>query len=162
VKDDLAGRKIRCPGCKEVLKVPEPAMDDEDAAELLLMEGPPPAKPPQPPVADDYGVLEKVKPKARRIDRDDDDDAEKEDRSERRRRKRRDPWRQAESREERGGAFSGIAVSPSITTGMLMMVGAVVWFCLGIMLIDTIFFYPPVMFVLGAAAVVKGILGRED
>lgn len=43
-----------------------------------------------------------------------------------------------------------------------MMVGAVVWFVLGIVLIDRIFFYPPVMFVLGIGAVWRGATGQED
>ena len=42
-----------------------------------------------------------------------------------------------------------------------MMVGAVVWFGLGL-LADRIFFYPPIMFVLGLISFIKGLMGRED
>jgi hypothetical protein len=54
----------------------------------------------------------------------------------------------------------GIAVHPSIVTGLLMMVGAVVWFVLGLMA-GWIYFYPPVLFVLGIGAVVRGFMGAE-
>ena len=41
-----------------------------------------------------------------------------------------------------------------------MMVGAVVWFVAGLAA-NRIFFYPPVLFILGIVAVFKGITGRE-
>lgn len=40
------------------------------------------------------------------------------------------------------------------------MLGAVVWFVLGLMG-GRIFFYPPIMFVVGMVAVVKGVMGSE-
>ena len=48
----------------------------------------------------------------------------------------------------------------TITYGILMMVGAVVWFVVGLAG-DVIFFYPPVMFVLGFIALVKGLMRTE-
>jgi hypothetical protein len=48
-------------------------------------------------------------------------------------------------------------VDPSIIGGIVMMVGAVVWFVVGLKF-GIIFFYPPVLFVLGIAAFVKGLL----
>ncbi|MFO1003686.1 MAG: hypothetical protein U0936_25425 [Planctomycetaceae bacterium] len=45
-------------------------------------------------------------------------------------------------------------------TGILMMVGAVVWFVVGLMG-DRIFFYPPVLFVLGIISFFKGLFGSE-
>ena len=44
---------------------------------------------------------------------------------------------------------------------VLMMVIAVVWFVLALSL-GWIFFYPPVMFVLGLVAVVKGFMGYDE
>lgn len=43
-----------------------------------------------------------------------------------------------------------------IVTGIAMMAGAVVWF-FGGLLAGVIFFYPPVMFVLGLVALINGI-----
>jgi hypothetical protein len=54
----------------------------------------------------------------------------------------------------------GIAVHPSIITGVLMMVGAVVWFFLGLAA-DRIFIYPPILFVLGIGAVIRGFTGQD-
>lgn len=45
-------------------------------------------------------------------------------------------------------------------TGILMMVGAAVWFVFGLMG-DRIFFYPPVLFVLGIISFFKGLFGSE-
>ena len=48
----------------------------------------------------------------------------------------------------------------SVITGILMMVGAVVWF-VGGLAFGIIFFKPPVLFVLGFIALVKGIVSKE-
>lgn len=45
-------------------------------------------------------------------------------------------------------------------TGILMMVGAAVWFVVGLMA-DVIYFYPPVLFVLGIISFFKGLFGSE-
>lgn len=48
----------------------------------------------------------------------------------------------------------------SVLTGILMMVGALVWF-FGALALGWIFWYPPVMFVLGFITLVKGIMRTE-
>ena len=48
----------------------------------------------------------------------------------------------------------------SIITGILMMVGAAVWFFVGLAA-GIIFFYPPILFILGFIALIKGVL-RSD
>jgi len=67
----------------------------------------------------------------------------------RRRRRRRDD-----------GGFS-ISISPAIFTGLGMMLAAVVWFVLGLFF-GWIFFYPPILFVLGCIVFVKSLMGYED
>src|SRR5215831_3956291 len=49
----------------------------------------------------------------------------------------------------------------TIWGGVGMMVGAVVWFVLGWMA-GRIFFYPPILFVLGVAAVGKGLMAPAE
>lgn len=49
----------------------------------------------------------------------------------------------------------------SIVSGLLMMVGAVVWFVAGLAF-DRIFFYPPILFIFGLIAFVKGLFGRGE
>ncbi len=166
VKDELAGKKIRCPACKQVLLVPAPEIEitvEEDAAGYLMAEEPAPR------------VRKPVKTR--------DEDEEQEDNDERitskpaawpkpaprreydedpsPRRKKRRPRRRDDD-DERSGFLPAISISPTIITGLLMMIGAVVWFVLGLVLIDRIFFYPPIMFILGIGAVWRGATGQED
>jgi hypothetical protein len=52
----------------------------------------------------------------------------------------------------------GVVIDSSILGGLAMMIGAAVWFFVGLSQ-GVIFFYPPVMFVLGGIAVIRGIFG---
>ncbi len=47
----------------------------------------------------------------------------------------------------------------AILAGAAMMVGAVVWFVVGWMA-GRIFFYPPILFVIGAVSLGKGLLAK--
>jgi hypothetical protein len=80
-------------------------------------------------------------------------------RNEPRRPKPTRPKRSRDDDERRG--YSRIYVSPAVITGVLMMVGATVWF-FGALALGVIFIYPPILFVLGLVAVVKGFLGHEE
>jgi hypothetical protein len=44
--------------------------------------------------------------------------------------------------------------------GLLLMLGAVVWFFVALLVFDVIFFYPPIMFIIGLVAFFKGIAGK--
>ena len=55
----------------------------------------------------------------------------------------------------RGGPTNAGAIA-----GILMMVGAVVWFVVGLSL-DIIFFYPPILFIIGLIAFIKGLASRQ-
>ena len=48
----------------------------------------------------------------------------------------------------------------SLGFGLLAMVGAVVWFVVGLMN-DTIFFYPPILFIIGLISFVKGLVNKS-
>ncbi len=52
---------------------------------------------------------------------------------------------------------SGGRTDGGVIIGILMMVGAVIWF-VGGLAFDIIFFYPPILFVLGLVATIKGAL----
>jgi hypothetical protein len=156
VKDELAGRKVRCPECQGAVVVP-PAVPTKSAAEAddaqvrtSVTGTPGKVKAKGPPPLEDAAHNErpKAKPVARKTAQDADDEDEPPPRSIRKK-----------SRSKSG--YSGFAVSPSIVVGALMMLGAIVWFCAG-MALDIIFFYPPIMFVLGLISFVKGLMGRED
>jgi hypothetical protein len=121
VKDELAGKKIRCPSCQQVLLVPAPEVEilDEDAAvNYLLTEEP--------------EVKVKSSRKARR-DEDDEDNEERitsrptalakpmprrDEEEDRPRRPRRTRLRQRE--EERSSFLPAISISPTMMTGVSM------------------------------------------
>ena len=52
-------------------------------------------------------------------------------------------------------------LNAGVLGGLAAMVGAVIWFVVGLFN-DIIFFYPPVLFVLGLIAMVKGALNRNE
>jgi hypothetical protein len=144
VKEELAGREIRCPTCKTAMLVPglrEPVPDEVEVEVLdqdTIKSGPPPARRKKSGVDDECeDELPSIRKKRKR----------------RRRRSEESGWSMPE--------LPRIAVSPTIWMGLAMMVGAVVWFFTALAL-GWIFFYPPVMFVLGALAVFRGLAGQED
>jgi hypothetical protein len=150
LRDECAGKRIRCPECQKVLAVPEAVVETSG---FNVEQNPKPnqsvsTRPKEPPIP--------VRPP-----RDDDD----EDNRPRAKRKPlssdpmlKDYYRRTAKPRRRGPS---IAVSPAVITGVLMMVIAVVWFVLALSL-GWIFFYPPVMFVLGLVAVVKGFMGYDE
>ena len=157
VKDEFAGKKIRCSACKIIVVVPLLEAED-DAVNFLLTEDP--------------GL--KVAPvKSRPVD-----DEEPRPRKDERITSNPAPWpktappekpsrvpkrkkRLSES-EDRASYGPAFVISPTVATGALMMIGAVVWFFGALIFLDRIFFYPPIMFVLGIGALFRGLTGQED
>ena len=163
VKDEHAGKRVRCPACSDVLAVPK----SEPAFEVVEDEEPVPRAAP---------VRAKVVAVSR--DRDDDDDDEDDDRprSKRkgydvedeeeedrpRKKKKRKPKRKNDQPQE----HSHFGLEKSIMTGgvaggLLAMIIAVVWFVVGLMN-DRIFFYPPILLIVGLVAFFKGLMGGGD
>jgi hypothetical protein len=152
VKDEIAGKKIRCPVCKQVLEVPVPEMDvemEDDAADTQIREQPAPKVPARSKPRDDYDEEEDDEPPRR-----------KKKRSKKKHELQKLRWSDVEERPRREHR-PWIVISPAIVTGVLMMIGAVVWFAAGLAF-GRIFFYPPVLFIFGIAAVVRGLMGHED
>lgn len=65
--------------------------------------------------------------------------------------KKREPFRMEKS-----------VLNGGIVGGILAMVGATVWFFVAYIYMDIIFFYPPVLFVIGVISLVKGIAKRNE
>ena len=159
VKDESAGKRVRCSQCKSVLRVSKPVVEvevevdvEDDASEMLRAESPPPKR-------------------RNREPRDEDDDEADERISEKPTRRIKPvapekraskPKRRRRERDDEGGYIPMLVVSPTIISGVLMMLGAIVWFVLGIALVDRIYFYPPILCCLGIAAIVRGLMGHED
>jgi hypothetical protein len=165
-KDVQPGRTIRCPACGNGLKVPAPAPVPEpvgvfdsgsDEFEALLASAaagpsvaPPAANRPVPPPVP--APLPMVPPPLQQ---------------------QPTAWAtpptltyaQAQARQktkpqprvvfERGWFGS---VNSGAIGGILMMIIAAAWFFVGLSF-NRIFFYPPILFVIGAIAVIKGVLG---
>jgi hypothetical protein len=208
VKEEWAGRRARCPMCKQPLTVPDPAKrpaeEDEEVIDAVAAEEEADPRVIQKPKArpgrksdddrtrrrirDEEEVYEAdlveeeppsrvtTKPKARpRLDRHDD---EEDDRPRRRRDEededdRRDsrrpvsgprrveearPRRRRKTRESGGW---GIHISAGVLGGLGMMAFATVWFVVGLYA-GWIYFYPPILFIAGLVAFVKGLMGVED
>ncbi len=151
IKDDLAGRKIRCPACKSILAVPAAvlleAVEDGEPAEAL-------------PVQSSRRAAIQAEPPevlpARRRSRDDDDEEE------RRPVKRRPKLRRESSRDPNVKKQSGFGgINAGVGGGLLMILIAVVWFvpCAAM---GVYFIYPPILAVIGVVAIIKGLVGSGD
>lgn len=62
--------------------------------------------------------------------------------------------------ENSGGSFESKVLNGGTGAGALAMGGAALWFVIGLMN-DTIFFYPPILFILGLIAFFKGLAKNE-
>ena len=145
VADEYAGRRVKCPACGGATTVPEPEPEFEvieDPSEPIAAPPPPKAR----PVA---------KPTARRRADDDDDDYDDEERP-----RKKKKWKKPKKRPA-AATSSGDGGSGGVAGGLLMMVGAVVWFVVGLAF-DWVFFYPPILFILGLVAFVKGLAGNSE
>jgi hypothetical protein len=182
IKDECAGRKIRCPECKSVLTVPQPKKKAEPEEILLeVVEEDEPEEIELEVIEEEEEELEEVLPAepqsrrsaiqsapakrpARLSSSEDDeriqatrprDEDEDHPRPKRRRPKlRREEARGPEIAFEKGWFGS---INSGIAGGLLMMFIAVVWFFGGLM-VNVLFWYPPVLFVIGIIAVIKGIV----
>ncbi|MBI2807178.1 MAG: hypothetical protein HYX68_19525 [Planctomycetes bacterium] len=165
VKDDKAGRKVRCPECDEVVRVPEAEEEEDDSASAIAVAPKlPPRKPPKPTFDD---ADDEPRQKSRRRVDEDEEEGEDEDRRRPKSKRRRDDddepddRRRSRSRDKSDASFSQPSTAlATIGVGLLMILGSIVWF-VGGLFFDIIFFYPPVLFVLGIIAVVRGAMQRS-
>lgn len=200
VKDELGGRKGKCPTCGELFPIP--------------LKGTPPPVPAgqrvavddEPDVVDDADIVEEPASKSksgvrrtsgskvrrevdddrprRRRDNDEDDDRpsrsrqryeeDEDDRPRTKRRARDDGYddyddrprrrrKRVEKKPEHGGWF-GLekrVLGGGVIGGVIAMLVAVAWFVLGLMA-DRIFFYPPILFVVGLVAFIRGLVSGGD
>jgi len=140
VKEALAGKKIRCADCSELIKVP--AQEAEEDAEFDEFAGLPPA----------------------RAGNDDDEDEDEPSLPPRvkRRSKPAKSTVKADKPARQDHANKGWFESTfgSVLGGILMMVVAIVWFVVGLFG-DRIFFYPPVLLIIGFVTLCKGLFSSK-
>lgn len=206
LKDEFAGKRGRCPACREIIQVPAPESEAEYGDYEVVDDDPPP----QPAVSkrardddddrpsrsrlpdDDDGdnwprsrrriedddddnsrpqsrfhkavADERDRPLSRRRDeddednrprsrrRDDDDESSSKPRSKIKKKKKKDDAEQPHQLTGTAAMFGGIG----------MMIGAIVWFVLGIVYQDKIYFFPPILFVMGIGAFIRGMQEESD
>jgi len=163
VADQLVGKRCRCPGCGEIRSVPEARTADPEAARAD--ESPIAAGKPRRPVTEIRAQRRGDIPEVLPAD-DDDEEAYKprdeeayEPRSKEERPRRREKKLVRKRLPERKGFFAfekGLADKGALA-GVLMIVIAVVWFVCGLIFLDRLFFYPPILFVIGVIAFIKGL-----
>jgi len=163
VKDELAGRKIRCPGCTAILAVPKPETPpdtEEEALNLLLEDS---DEPPSGSLTDvndapRTDAMQESRPGPR-------PPRDEPERPEWKWKKKATPAPKSLRKprtKSGGGLFNNVNPNYGVMGfGLLMMLGAVVWF-LGALAAGWIFFYPPVLFFLGVGTFFKGLMGRTD
>lgn len=137
VKDELAGKRIRCPTCKSALSVP--SGDDDDFLNDLPV---PPVRKKKPRTDEDEELAElppalPAPKKKKKADTEDEAD---------------------ESSNSRAGGFG--SASAGIGGGILMIIIAIVWFVVGLYA-GYIYFYPPVLLVLGIVSIGKGMMNND-
>lgn len=168
IKDDLAGRKIRCPACKLILLVPaaEKEIDPDDLVLDVLRADDPDDVPSE--RESRRAAIQSEPPEAlpvRRRSREDDEEVssirrrQDDDRPVKRRPKlRREDARRGPRVAFEPGWFG--SVNAGVVGGLLMILIAVVWFVAGLA-VGYIFFYPIFLVVAGIAAIGKGLVGRD-
>lgn len=144
VKESLAGKKIRCPECQSILAVPAKEDDDDLPMEVMPADE-------EPVRRNASRAAVQAEPNPRRREEKDDEEPPIQKRSKRSRNiKKREPLVSFEP-----GWFGSI--NSGVVGGLLMMLIAVVWFVVGL-IGGIIFFYPPILFIVGFIAIVKGAL----
>jgi hypothetical protein len=166
----LWGKKVRCPQCGQVLAVPAavaaaPAATTRKLSTNAVTAGskrasvPVKAPPASRPVAevDDVEFIDDADDPYVDLPAPDEDDLPPRQRP-RSKPKKRKKIRKSSS----GGAFGAEKgmLGAGVLGGMGLMAAAVVWFVVGLMF-GYIFYYPPVMFVIGLIAMIKGFISRD-
>ena len=136
VKDDFAGQRALCPFCKAEIRVPSQERPG-GRSEYALADDDPPRR-------------EDREDEPRRPRRRDEDDEP------RRRARLRDRDEDIPVRKRKSGGTNG-----GVLSGVLMMVGALVWF-FGALAFGVFFIYPPILFIVGLVTFIKGLAGNSD
>ncbi len=154
IDNHYAGMAVTCPTCNQL--VTAPAAPRRMVARPLA---PRHAADPGYEVVDEPTRNSPSRPRVVRDDEEDDDrprrrsrrdDEDEDDRPRRRRRAGKDEPASIEARVFRG----------TVVGGLVAMLIAVVWFIVGLFG-GIIFFYPPILFVIGMVGFVRGIVSRD-
>ncbi len=152
LKEELAGRRVRCPACQGVLTVPRLPSAEDEALAILLADSPEEKPRPTSPVRREAPPEPTPAPRPQ-------------------------PWaapsrdldvRKKEKKGRERDGSPGVAFeegwfgsfNAGVVGGLLMVLIAVVWFVLGLAG-GIIFFYPPILFVIGLVAIARGLFSQK-
>jgi len=166
IKDEFAGRKIRCSACKSVLAVPATPKEPEDLAlEVLRSDEPEEDRPPPRDVRRSAIQTEppEVLPARPRPPREEGTSTVRRRADDRPIKPRPKPRRENSRRAPRVAFEEGWfgSMNAGVIGGVLMILIAVIWFVAGLAG-GIIFFYPPILAVIGLIAIGKGLMGGGD
>jgi hypothetical protein len=167
LKPEFAGKRVKCPLCKASLLVPKEESEQEIVSDIEVVEK-------EDEFESDFEIVDEPKPAAKpapanaivatprvrtKIDDNFDDPPPRPPKPRRRRRSRSRYYDDyPEPRRYRGG---GISISQGVIAGAVMMAVAVAWLVLGLML-GWLFYYPPILFILGIVRIARSILNGDD
>lgn len=154
VQDELAGKRVRCPACQAIVVAPEPELE---VGMPLEEEPPPPARrSAKAAPAEDEDERPASSPAAKWKRDEERDDEEDEDRP----RKKMKKGEKKDQKPDNFGMEKKIFRS-GVIGGCVAMLVAVVWFVVGL-INDFIFFYPPILFIIGLVAAIKGLVSPAE
>ncbi len=132
LSEALAGKRIRCRQCDNVIEVPLPEVVDLEGIADKVRSVPAQSEPPRlrPPPDEDLAP-----PPPRR----------------KKRRRRRE-----------GSGAMPISISPGVILGALMIIGGVVWLVGGLMLGVLFYYGPPLLIIIGAIRFFRSLTGGDD
>jgi hypothetical protein len=177
VKDEYGGKRVRCPACSDAITVPQPepqfeVVEDEPVAPPARVRAAPVRAKAMPTSRDDDDE-DRDRKRRRDDDEDDDDrprskrgqyDVQDEEEPPRKKRsfkpKKKKRAKKEETQQSNYALEKGI-LNGGVAGGALAMVIAIIWFVVGLMN-DWIFFYPPILFILGLIAFIKGLMGGDE
>jgi hypothetical protein len=149
IKDELAGKRILCPECKAIIAVPAAAAEEPiDLPAYVVSEEPrqesanyDPDEPRPLYRAGSTSPSKAAPPKKKRKKR---------------------PWDESEPRRSRSSSDKGWlgGTNAGLFGGLAMVIIAIVWFVVGLSL-NIIFFYPPILLIIGLIAMGKGLFDRS-
>ncbi len=184
VPDKYLGQKISCPKCQGIVLVQDIEAGESEPVELPRPVAKAPAKPvarsAPPPIPRAVAPAAKAAPPARprkpapvevlddfeEVPDDDlfeeiDEDDRPSSKSPKSRKKSKANSLSSRGRTRRSSSSGGMNGGLMIKGG-LMIVGAIVWFVVAFVAFDRIFFYPPVLLVIGIGTCIKAMMGSDE
>lgn len=144
VADELAGRKARCPGCSSVLTVPRSNIEEYNPTDVSITatliqarKEPDELEEPATAAVTDRSLNRAPVPA----------------------KKRRLASKRARKKEHR--QLPMVFINKEVAAGVVMIIAAIVWFVGALVWFHTLFFYPPVLLILGIAAIYKGFTAPD-